>query len=76
MTKTPPATPLLGVTSAPLKLRPADVCAMYQISRTTLCDWVKSKPGFPQPVRHSRRHTVYDKAALDLYFTPPSAAQL
>lgn len=75
MTKTTRSTQVREALSVPLKLRPADVCTMYQISRTTLCDWVKTKPGFPQPVRHSRRHTVYDKAALDLYFTPPSAVQ-
>jgi predicted DNA-binding transcriptional regulator AlpA len=75
MTKATQATKPRATLGESLKLRPADVCATYQISRTTLCAWVKTKPGFPQPVRHSSRHTVYDKAALDRFFTPHEAAQ-
>lgn len=47
--------------------RPHETCKHFKISRTTLCQWVRSKPGFPQPLRPSSRVTLHDIGAIEAY---------
>lgn len=45
----------------------AQLCARYQISRTTWWRWAKS-PGFPKPVRFGRS-VRWDPAAVEAFLT-------
>ncbi len=50
-----------------LLCRPLQTCDHFKISRATLCHWVRSKPGFPQPLRPSPRVTLHDVEAIETY---------
>jgi prophage regulatory protein len=47
----------------------------FQISRSTLWQWVKEKKrdGFPQPLKASSRVTLFDIAAIDRYLQSQAA---
>lgn len=47
--------------------RAKKVCAIYDISRTTLWNWINTRPGFPQPVKVGPNTTLHDLAAIDAF---------
>ncbi len=43
------------------------VCNHFQIAKSTLWLWTKSRPGFPQPLRAGERVTLFDIHAIEDY---------
>jgi predicted DNA-binding transcriptional regulator AlpA len=39
----------------------------FQISRSALWDWVRNRPGFPQPIKAGPRVTLFDLAAIETF---------
>jgi predicted DNA-binding transcriptional regulator AlpA len=46
-----------------------DTCRRYGISNATYWRWVKSLPGFPQPLKAGPRVRLADWTAMDAYFS-------
>lgn len=41
--------------------------AYYQIARSTLWQWTKTRHGFPQPLKAGEKVTLFDINAIDAY---------
>lgn len=39
----------------------------FQIARSTLWLWVKTRPGFPKPLKASEKVTLFDLRAIEEY---------
>ncbi|MDO8249100.1 MAG: AlpA family phage regulatory protein [Rhodoferax sp.] len=48
-------------------LRPAKVAERYGFAKSTLWEWVKTKPNFPKPNRISARCVLFSVAELDAF---------
>lgn len=46
-----------------------DVCYKLGVSASTLSRWVKTRKGFPQPIRLSPRMLRYDISAIEKYLS-------
>jgi predicted DNA-binding transcriptional regulator AlpA len=57
------AQPLRG----PRFARAKTVCDHFQIAKSTLWLWAKTRPGFPQPLRAGQRVTLFDIHAIEDY---------
>ncbi|MFT4242558.1 MAG: hypothetical protein QM569_09755 [Acidovorax sp.] len=57
-------------------LRPATAAARYDLSRRTLSRLARSDPGFPQPIRVSKRLVLFRRSDLDAYFSSKQAHAL
>jgi predicted DNA-binding transcriptional regulator AlpA len=42
-------------------------CAHFQIARSTLWQWTKTRRGFPQPLKAGEKVTLFDINAIDAY---------
>jgi predicted DNA-binding transcriptional regulator AlpA len=42
-------------------------CQHFQIARSTLWLWVKTRPGFPKPLKASEKVTLFDLRAIEDY---------
>lgn len=51
----------------PIYARASSASKHFQIGRATLWQWVKSRHGFPQPLKASSRVTLFDIAAIERY---------
>lgn len=47
--------------------RPKEVCHYMCISRSTLCEWRKTRPGFPKPIKAGQRALLFDLNAIDAW---------
>lgn len=47
--------------------RPRDVCKYFKISRSTLYLWLKTRQGFPQPIKASEKVTLFDIVAIEAF---------
>lgn len=47
--------------------RPKKTCAHFQIARSTLWQWVKTRHGFPQPLKAGPKVTLFDLNAIEAY---------
>jgi predicted DNA-binding transcriptional regulator AlpA len=52
--------------------RASAVCAYFQISRSTLWNWCKSRNGFPQPLKAGAKVTLFDINAIDKFIKSDS----
>lgn len=50
-----------------------EVCYKLGFSASTLSRWVKTRPGFPQPIRLSPRMLRYDLQAIEQYLSREEA---
>lgn len=48
-------------------------CAYFQIARSTLWQWVKSRQGFPQPLKAGEKVTLFDINAIDAFLKAQAA---
>lgn len=47
--------------------RAKGTCDHFQISRSTLWQWVKSRPGFPKPLKVGQKVTLFDLNAIEYF---------
>jgi predicted DNA-binding transcriptional regulator AlpA len=59
--------PVPGSDQKPHYARAKVACAHFQIARSTLWQWAKSRHGFPQPLKASEKVTLFDINAIDAY---------
>lgn len=45
--------------------RAKGACQHFQIARSTLWLWVKTRPGFPKPLKASEKVTLFDLPAIE-----------
>lgn len=52
-------------------------CAHFQIARSTLWQWTRSRKGegFPQPLKAGEKVTLFDINAIDAYLKAQAAKQ-
>ena len=51
----------------PVYARAKATCAHFQIARSTLWQWVKTRHGFPQPLKAGPKVTLFDLNAIEAY---------
>lgn len=56
-----------GSTQKPHYARAKMACAHFQISRSTLWQWVKTRHGFPKPLKAGEKVTLFDINAIDAF---------
>lgn len=54
--------------------RAKGACSHFQIARSTLWLWVKTRPGFPQPLKAGQKVTLFDLGAIEEYLRSQSTA--
>lgn len=42
-------------------------CAHFQIARSTLWQWIKTRKGFPQPLKAGPKVSLHDLNAIDAF---------
>jgi len=47
--------------------RAKGACRHFQIARSTLWLWVKTRPGFPKPLKAGQKVTLFDLLAIEEY---------
>ena len=47
--------------------RAKTVCLHFQIAKSTLWVWAKTRPGFPQPLKAGEKVTLFDIHAIEDY---------
>lgn len=59
----------------PRYARARTVCAHFQIARSTLWNWAKTRQheGFPQPLRAGPKVTLFDINAIDAFLKAQAA---
>lgn len=62
-----PSKPDLGAVAAPDYRRAREASAFFGIAPSTLWNWVKTREGFPQPLKAGAKVTLFDVAAIDRY---------
>jgi predicted DNA-binding transcriptional regulator AlpA len=62
-----------GSDQKPHYARAKVACAHFQIARSTLWQWVKSRHGFPQPLKAGEKVTLFDINAIDAYLKAQAA---
>ena len=48
-------------------------CAHFQIARSTLWQWIKTRKGFPQPLRAGPKVSLHDLNAIDAFLKSDAA---
>jgi predicted DNA-binding transcriptional regulator AlpA len=56
-----------GTEQRPHYARTRATCVHFQIARSTLWLWCKTRPGFPQPLRAGDKVRLHDLNAIDAY---------
>ncbi len=59
--------------NAPNYARAKAACAHFQIARSTLWQWTKSRQGFPQPLKAGEKVTLFDINAIDAFLKAQAA---
>jgi predicted DNA-binding transcriptional regulator AlpA len=62
-----------GADSKPRYARAKLACDHFQIARSTLWSWTKSRPGFPQPLKAGEKVTLFDINAIDAFLKAQAA---
>lgn len=62
-----PKATVSGSYQKPLYARAKVACAHFQIARSTLWQWTKTRQGFPQPLKAGEKVTLFDINAIDAY---------
>lgn len=55
--------------------RAKQACRHFQIARSTLWLWVKTRPGFPQPLKAGEKVTLFDLPAIEEFLRSKAEAQ-
>jgi predicted DNA-binding transcriptional regulator AlpA len=56
-----------GTIQKPNYARAKAACAHFQIARSTLWQWIKTRKGFPQPLRAGPKVSLHDLNAIDAF---------
>lgn len=56
----------------PRYARAKTACKHFEIARSTLWLWAKTRPGFPQPLKAGEKVTLFDLNAIDRYLKSQS----
>ena len=48
-------------------------CAHFQIARSTLWAWIRTRDGFPQPLRAGPKVSLHDLNAIDAFLKSDAA---
>ena len=59
--------PVSGTDQKPNYARAKAACAHFQIARSTLWQWIKTRHGFPQPLRAGPKVSLHDLNAIDAF---------
>lgn len=51
----------------PQYARAKAACAHFQIARSTLWQWIKTRKGFPQPLKAGPKVSLHDLNAIDAF---------
>jgi predicted DNA-binding transcriptional regulator AlpA len=51
------------------------VCCHFQIARSTLWLWAKTRPGFPKPLKAGEKVTLFDIHAIEDYLKAEAARE-
>ena len=62
-----------GTDKKPYYARAKAACAHFQIARSTLWHWTKSRHGFPQPLKAWEKVTLFDINAIDAFLKAQAA---
>lgn len=62
-----------GNPTRPQYARAKVACAHFQIARSTLWQWAKSRHGFPQPLKAGEKVTLFDINAIDAFLKAQAA---
>jgi predicted DNA-binding transcriptional regulator AlpA len=68
-----PKSSLTGLDQRPQYARAKAACAHFQIARSTLWQWTKSRHGFPQPLKAGEKVTLFDINAIDAFLKAQAA---
>lgn len=60
-------TAVQGTDQKPCYARAKVACAHFQIARSTLWQWVKTRQGFPKPLKAGEKVTLFDINAIDAF---------
>lgn len=60
-------TAVQGTDQKPHYARAKAACAHFQIARSTLWQWVKTRQGFPKPLKAGEKVTLFDINAIDAF---------
>jgi predicted DNA-binding transcriptional regulator AlpA len=61
------ANPVPGSTQKPQYARAKAACVHFQIARSTLWTWCKTRHGFPKPLKAGQKVTLFDLNAIDAF---------
>jgi predicted DNA-binding transcriptional regulator AlpA len=65
--------PVQATDQKPQYARAKTACNHFQISRSTLWNWVRDRHGFPQPLKAGAKVTLFDLNAIDAFFKAQSS---
>ena len=51
----------------PIRIKVQDVAAIFGCGKSTIWNWVKTRPGFPQPRREGSRFTFWLRSEVEDY---------
>ena len=66
-------TAVQGTEKKPSYARAKVACAHFQIARSTLWQWTKTRNGFPQPFKAGEKVTLFDINAIDAFLKAQAA---
>lgn len=58
---------ILGTDHMPRYARAKTACAHFQIARSTLWQWIRTREGFPQPLKAGPKVSLHDLNAIDAF---------
>lgn len=62
-----------GSVQKPHYSRAKTTCVHFQISRSTLWQWAKTRKGFPQPLKAGEKVTLFDINAIEAFLKESQA---
>ena len=65
--------PVPATDQKPQYARAKATCAHFQIARSTLWQWIKTRHGFPQPLKAGPKVSLHDLNAIDAYLKSDAA---
>jgi predicted DNA-binding transcriptional regulator AlpA len=65
--------PVQATDQKPQYARAKTACKHFQISHSTLWNWVRDRHGFPQPLKAGAKVTLFDLNAIDAFLKAQSS---
>lgn len=75
MFNTEPSNPEVAYSQSPHYMRAKKAAAHFRIAPSTLWHWVKTRPGFPAPLKAGPKVTLFDIGAIEAYIKGQQQAQ-